>query len=157
MSEPAGIAIDLDGALADTRRLWRDWLTAAAPVLGVEVDTLPEDRVEAAAELDRSGAGNWRTLLARFGEERAPVYVRRDAWASAALRVLAASGRPLAVFTDAPEELASVVLAQLGADRRVSVVIAGERARERALAKLGPNAVLAPTRHDLERMAREGT
>ena len=157
MSEAPGVAIDLDRALADTRPLWRDWLAAAAPVLGVDADSLPEDRVEAAAELDRSGAGNWRALLARYGEERAPVYVRRDAASSAALRALAASGRPLAVFTDAPEELANVVLAQLGADRRVSVVVAGERALERALTTLGPNALVASERVDLERIARDGT
>jgi phosphoglycolate phosphatase-like HAD superfamily hydrolase len=157
MTGAAGVAIDLDGALADTRPLWRDWLVVAAPVLGVAVDALPEDRTEAAAELDRSGAGNWRTLLARFGEERAPVYVRRDATVSAALRALAASGRSLAVFTDAPEALASVVLTQLGADRRVSVLAAGERARERALEALGSGAVVASTRRDLERIARDET
>ena len=39
----------------------------------------PFDRGEAAAELDRRGAGNWRALLERFSEERAPVYLRRDA------------------------------------------------------------------------------
>jgi phosphoglycolate phosphatase-like HAD superfamily hydrolase len=144
------VAIDLDGALGDTRPLWRDWLASAGPVLGIDPDALPTDRGEAAIELDRHGAGNWRSLLERFGEERAPVYLRRDAGASAALRALAARGWEIGVFTDAPEPLARIALAQLGADRRVSALETGEGALERLLAKLGGDAVVVRTRGDLD-------
>jgi phosphoglycolate phosphatase-like HAD superfamily hydrolase len=116
------IAIELD-ALGDTRPLWRDWLADAARVL--DVDGLPEDRVAAAAELDARGAGNWRTLLERFAEDRAPVYLRPAAEVSAILRALHAAGEHLVVFTDAPLELARIALAQLGAARRVERVEAG--------------------------------
>ena len=157
MTRTAAIAIDLDGVLGDTRPLWRDWLAASAPVLGVDVDTLPSDRAEAAAELDRLGAGNWRALLERFSEERAPIYVRRDPLTSAALRVLVGSGRRVGVFTDAPEPLARVVLSQLGASRRVEVVGAGDAALARVLEELGADAVVVMTREELERVSREGT
>ena len=116
------IAIELD-VLGDTRPLWRDWLADAARLLDVE--GLPVDRVAAAAELDARGAGNWRTLLERFAEDRAPVYLRPAADVSATLRALQAEGTPLVVFTDAPLELARVALAQLGATRRIERVEAG--------------------------------
>ena len=116
------IAIELD-VLGDTRPLWRDWLADVARVLDVE--GLPEDRVVAAAELDARGAGNWRTLLERFAEDRAPVYLRPAAEVSAILRALHADGEHLIVFTDAPLELARVALAQLGAARRIERVVAG--------------------------------
>ena len=89
------IAIDLDGALGDTRRLWNDWVDSAGPLLGFDASSLPVDRGQAAEELDRQGAGNWRTLLERFGEERAPVYLRRDSAASSALRSVAAARREI--------------------------------------------------------------
>ncbi len=108
------VAIDLDGALADTRPLWDAWLESAAGVLGVRADAVPADRAAAAEELDRLGSGNWRTLLTRFAEDRAPVFLRREAGVGAAVRALIASGRQVAVFTDAPEELARVALAHLG-------------------------------------------
>ena len=107
------VAIDLD-VLGDTRPLWLDWLADAARVLDVE--GLPENRVAAAAELDARGAGNWRTLLERFAEDRAPVYLRPAAEVSAALRALQSEGANVVVFTDAPLELARIALAQLGRD-----------------------------------------
>jgi len=140
------LAVDLDGALGDTRPLWRDWLADAAKRL--ELGALPVDRGEAAAILDAS-AGNWRVLLERFAEDRAPVYLRPSAEASAALRSLDAAGAELGVFTDAPEELARVALAQLGAARRVRVVESGAGARERLLARLGADAVVVETRAEL--------
>lgn len=151
MTARRGVAIDLDGALADTRPLWTDWLASAAELLDVEPAALPRDRGEAAAELDVSGAGNWRALLERFSEERAPVYLRRDARAAAALRALAADGREIGVFTDAPEPLARVALAQLGADRRVSALESGTGALDRLLARLGDDALVIRTRADLQR------
>ena len=149
MSRP--VAIDLDGALGDTRPLWRDWLASAESLLGI--GELPEDRGAAAVELDRAGAGNWRTLLERFGEERAPIYLRRDARASSALRILGERGHELGVFTDAPEPLARVALAQLGAERRVAALEAGSGALERLLARLGEDAIVVRTTAELEHIA----
>ncbi|MBA3374971.1 MAG: hypothetical protein H0U00_04030 [Actinobacteria bacterium] len=145
----AALAIDLDGALGDTRLLWDDWLASASELLGVEASALPFDRGEAAAELDRQGGGNWRVLLGRFAEERAAVYVRRDAQTSAVLRALAAAGREIGVFTDAPEPLARVALAQLGAERRLVAVEAGSGALGRLLERLGPDAVVVRSRVEL--------
>jgi phosphoglycolate phosphatase-like HAD superfamily hydrolase len=147
------VAIDLDGALGETHTLWRDWLASAETVLGVDVVALPTERGAAADELDRRGAGNWRTLLERFSEDRAPVYLRRDAVASAALRTLAASGREIGVFTDAPEPLARVALAQLGAERRVTAVESGAGALERLLGVLGSDALVIRTRDELSAAA----
>jgi phosphoglycolate phosphatase-like HAD superfamily hydrolase len=113
------VAIDLD-VLGDTRPLWRDWLEDVSRVL--DVDGLPEDRTAAAAELDARGAGNWRTLLERFAEDRAPLYLRPAAEVSAVLRGFQADGTEIVVFTDAPGELARVALRQLGAARRVDRV-----------------------------------
>jgi phosphoglycolate phosphatase-like HAD superfamily hydrolase len=148
MTDPRPIAIDLD-ALGDTRALWDDWLTSARVVLGVDPAALFTDRGAAAAELDRHGAGNWRTLLERYSEDRAPVYLRRDAETSAALRALAASGRTIGVFTDAPEQLARIALAQAGAERRASVLETGAGALDRLLATLGDSAVVVRSRAEL--------
>jgi phosphoglycolate phosphatase-like HAD superfamily hydrolase len=140
------IALDLDRALCDTRGLWRDWLRSAAPVLGIDPGELSDDRADAGAELDRRGAGNWRALLARWSEERAPVYIRREAGTSEALRGLGAAGYTIGVFTDAPESLARIVLAHLGADRRITALEAGTAARERLLERLGDDAVVVESR-----------
>jgi phosphoglycolate phosphatase-like HAD superfamily hydrolase len=147
------VAIDLDGALGDTHRLWSDWLTSAESVLGVRAEGLPSDRGEAAAELDRRGAGNWRALLERFSEDRAPVYLRRDSGTSNALRELAGSGWPIGVFTDAPEGLARVALRQLGARERISALETGTGALERLLARLGADAKVIRTRAELLELA----
>jgi phosphoglycolate phosphatase-like HAD superfamily hydrolase len=144
----APLAIDLV-ALGDPRPLWNDWLASAGSVLGIDPATLPTDYAAAAAVLDRDGVGNWRTLLERFSEDRAPAYLRRDAEASAALRALAASGRPIGVFTDAPEPLARVALAQLGGTGRVGLLEAGEGARERLLERLGGDALVVSSRSEV--------
>lgn len=136
------LAIELD-VLGDTRPLWRDWLEDASRVLDVE--GLPDDRAAAAAELDARGAGNWRALLERYAEDRAPVYLRPAAEVSAALRRLQAEGVELAVFTDAPAELARVALSQLGATRRVDAVEAGTG----ALARLGDDVIVIRSRDEL--------
>ena len=149
------LLIDLDGALGDTRPLWRDWLAAAARLLAIDPTSLPADRGAAADALDAAGAGNWRILLERFAEDRAPVYLRPDATTSAALRRLAAREVRLGVFTDAPAELARVALAQLGAARRVSAVETGTGALERLRAALGLDADIARTRHELARFASQ--
>ena len=143
------VAIDLDAALGDTRALWSDWLTSAEVVLGIETGALPADRGEAAAELDRRGAGNWRILLERFSEDRAPVYLRRDAAVSASLRALVGAGSEIGVFTDAPEPLARIALAQLGAARRVFMLETGTGALERLLARLGADPIVVRSRAEL--------
>ena len=146
------VAIDLDGALGDTRPLWADFLADAARRFGsiakLDPSALPADRGTAAAELDRwaaAGIGDWRSALERFAEDRAPVYLRPRADVSAALRALAISGWRIGVFTDAPEPLARVALAHLGAARRVDALAAGADARERLLQQLGSAAEIVET------------
>ena len=143
------LAIELDSVLGDTRPLWRDWLEDAArryrSIARLDPSALSEDRVAAAEELDRwaaAGVGDWRSALERFAEDRAPVYLRPDAEVSASVRALAAAGYRLGVFTDAPAGLARVALAQLGVDRRIEALEAGEGALERLRERLGPDLVV---------------
>jgi phosphoglycolate phosphatase-like HAD superfamily hydrolase len=156
------VAVDLD-ALGDTRPLWQDFLADAArrfaAISPLEPAALPEDRGEAAVELDRwaeAGVGDWRGALERFAEDRAPVYLRPSAEASAALRGLAAGGITIGVFTDAPEPLARVALAHLGAERRVEALETGAGARERLVARLGNDVVVAATLDDLATINVDG-
>lgn len=150
------VAIDLDGALGDTRPLWQAFVADAArrfaSIAPLDAAELPEDRVAAAARLDRwaeSGVGDWRGALERFAEDRAPVFLRPDGEASAALRTLAADGARLGVFTDAPEPLARVALAQLGAARRVQALETGADALARLRARFGDDTRVVRTRADL--------
>jgi phosphoglycolate phosphatase-like HAD superfamily hydrolase len=150
------VAIELDGVLGDTRPLWEDWLADAArrfrSIAPLEPGDLPRDRAAAAEELDawaQHGVGDWQAALARFAEDRAPVYLRPDAEVSAALRELAARGHRLGVFTDAPEALARIAVAQLGADRRIELLETGEGALERLLAQLGPDTIVVRDRSQL--------
>lgn len=145
------VAIDLDGVLGDTRPLWRDWVENVSRRARLEVE-LPEDRAEAAALLD-GALPNWRDLLERFAEDRAPVYLRPDSAASGALRRLQAAGTRVGVFTDAPEPLARVALAQLGASRRLDAVETGAGALERLLVQLGPDARVVRSPGDLAGLA----
>ena len=149
------VAIDLD-ALGDTRRLWDDWLVDAArrfrSIAELDVASLPQDRGDAAAELDRwaaKGVGDWRRALRRFAEDRAPVYLRPEAGVSAALRSLEGSGARVGVFTDAPHELAAVVLAHLGAARRIAALETGPGALDRLRAEFGPDTRIIRTRDEL--------
>jgi phosphoglycolate phosphatase-like HAD superfamily hydrolase len=130
------LAVDL-AALGDTEPLWRDWLEDAHRRFRVDVSALDEE------------LPNWRQLLERFAEERAPVYFRRDADVSDALRRLQAAGTRVGVFTDAPAELARIALSHLGADRRVEAVETGTGARERVLAQLGEGTTVVLTRQEL--------
>ena len=159
----SAVAIDLDGALGDTRPLWNDFLADAArryaSIAPLDPSALPEDRGAAADDLDRwaeQGVGDWHGALERFAEDRAPVHFRPNADAAAALRALAASGLRLGVYTDAPAELAAVALAHLGAGRRVELVEAGAGARERLLAAFGPDTAVAASREDLVRITESG-
>ncbi len=149
VGQVSAILIDLDGALGDTRPIWDDWLAGASRLLGVDPASLPADRGAAAAALDAAGAGNWRALLERFAAERAPVYLRPNAQVSSTLRMIAATGRPIGVYTDAPTELAGVALAQLGAARRITATAAGTGALEALLAQFGPDSVVVTTRSEL--------
>ena len=157
------VAVDLD-ALGDTRPLWRDFLADAArrfaSISPLEPEALPEDRAAAAAELDRwaeAGVGDWRGALARFAEDRAPVYLRPSAEANAALRALTAGGARIGVYTDVPEALARVALAHLGAERRVDTLETGAGARERLLAALGNDGVeVAATLAELTSISADG-
>jgi phosphoglycolate phosphatase-like HAD superfamily hydrolase len=157
------VAVDLD-ALGDTRPLWRDFLTDSArrfaAIAPLDPDALPDDRAAAAVELDRwaeAGVGDWRVALERFAEDRAPVYLRPSAEASAALRALAARGVRIGVYTDAPEPLARIALAHLGAERRVEAVAAGAGARESLIARLGGEAEVAGSAGDLLALAERAT
>ena len=155
MTVPA-VAIALD-ALADTSSLWRAWLDDAArrfaPIAALDPASLPGDRAAAAVELDRwaaAGVGDWRAALARYAEDHAALHVRRDAEVAAALRRL--GGARVGVFTDAPEPLARVVLAQVGAERRVELVETGAEALDRLLERLGVPAAVVETRGRLLRL-----
>ena len=153
------VAIELDGVLGDTRPLWRDWLEDAArrfrSIAPLDPGALPADRGAAAEELDRwaaGGVGDWRAALARFAEDRAPVYLRPDAEVSAAVRALAAAGHRLGVFTDAPEPLARIAVAQLGVDRRIEALETGTDALSRLEERFGPEltVVREPSALDLQ-------
>jgi phosphoglycolate phosphatase-like HAD superfamily hydrolase len=121
------VAIELDGVLGDTRPLWDAWLEDVSRRAHVDPERLDEE------------LPNWRVLLERFAEDHAPVYLRPNARAAAGLRRLQADGARVGVFTDAPEELARIALAQLGAARRIEAFEAGPGALERLLARLGPD------------------
>jgi phosphoglycolate phosphatase-like HAD superfamily hydrolase len=136
------IALDLD-VLADTRPLWRDWLEDVARRTHVELD-VPDDRAEAAGVLDKR-LGDWRPLLQRFADDRAPIHFRPRAETSAQLRRLQAAGVRIGVFTDAPRELADVALAHVGAARRVEAV----GTLDEVLAELGAAAVIVRSRDEL--------
>jgi phosphoglycolate phosphatase-like HAD superfamily hydrolase len=159
------VAIDLDGALGDTRGLWRAFLDDAArryqAIAPLDVDGLPADRAEAAVELDRwaaRGVGDWRQALLRYAEDHAPVHLRPSAGAAASLRTLANEGYRLGAFTDAPEELARIAVAQLGLTRRLEALEAGERALPRLLDRFGADdTIVATTLDDLATISTRGT
>lgn len=130
------VAVDL-AALGNVEPLWHDWLEDAARRFRVDVSSLDHE------------LPNWRQLLERFAEERAPVYFRRDAEVTGALRRLSAAGVRIGVFTDRPDELTRISLSHLGADGRVDLVETGDGARERLLAQLGTDAVVVRTHAEL--------
>jgi len=142
------LALDLDGVLADTQPLWRDWLEDVARRTRVELD-VPVDRTEAAALLDER-LGDWRPLLDRFAADRGPVYFRRHAATGATLRRLQAAGVRIGVFTDAPRELADIALAHVGVARRVAAV----GTLDEVLRDLGDGTVVVRSRAELTAAAR---
>jgi phosphoglycolate phosphatase-like HAD superfamily hydrolase len=156
------VAIDLDRVLGDTRSLWEGWLVDAArryaPIAALDPASLPKDRGSAALELDRwakHGIGDWGHALERYSEEHAPLHLRPDPAVGAALRTLAQQRVVLGVFTDAPEPLARVALAQLGALRRIDHLATGERALDRLLEHLGPDTIVVRDREQLGQLTTE--
>jgi phosphoglycolate phosphatase-like HAD superfamily hydrolase len=142
------IALDLDAVLADTRLVWQDWLEDAGRRARVELSSLPDDRLAAAAELDER-LGDWRPLLQRFAADRGPLHFRPRAEVSAALRRLSAAGTRIGAFTDAPRELADIALAHAGAARRVEAVGTLEDVQR----ELGGDAVVVRSREELAGLA----
>jgi len=137
------IALDLDAVLADTRPLWNAWLEDAGRRARVSLE-VPEDRSAAAGVLDER-LGDWRPLLRRFADDRAPVFFRPRAETAALLRRLQAAGVRIGVFTDAPRELAEVALAHVGAARRVEAI----GTLDDVLRELGGDAVVVRSRSEL--------
>ena len=135
---PGSVAIELDGVLGDTRPLYEAWLEDVSRRAHVDPDRLEEQ------------LPNWRVLLERFAEDHAPVYLRPSAPATAALRRLQADGVRVGVFTSAPDELARIAVAHLGASRRIEALEAGPGALERLLERLGPGTVEARSLADLD-------
>jgi hypothetical protein len=130
------VAIDL-AAIGDTEPLFRDWLEDAGRRFRVDVNALDEE------------LPNWRALLERFAEERAPVYFRRDADVSSAMRRLEASGTMIGVFTDVPEELARVALTHLVKLGRIDALEAGGDSKQRVLERFGQGTTVVGTRAEL--------
>lgn len=156
------VALDLDGVLGDTRALWEGWLADAArryaSIAALDPASLPHDRGRAAEELDgwaAQGIGDWGQALARYAEEHAPLHLRPDPGVGAALRELKEAGTTVGVFTDAPESLARVALAHLGALRRVDKLEAGAGSLERLLAELGADAQVLRRREQLGQLRTE--
>ncbi len=150
------VALDLDAVLGDTRPLWEAWLEDAArryrSIAPLDPSELSKDRGEAAEQLDRwaeGGVGDWHGSLERFTEDHAPVFLRPDPDANAALRRLQSRGDTIGAFTDAPEPLGRLALAQLGAGRRLEVAEFGAGARERVLEALGEGSVVVASRDEL--------
>ena len=130
------VAIDL-AALGDTRKLLEAWRADAAHRFRIDVDALDEQ------------LPNWERLLERFAEERAPVYLRPDAEATAVLRRLHGEGIRIGVFTDAPAPVARVAVAQLGAARRIAALETGADALDRLVALFGNDTRVVHTREQL--------
>jgi phosphoglycolate phosphatase-like HAD superfamily hydrolase len=135
------LALDLDAVLGDTGPLLEAWLDEASRRFRIER--------EAAQEL-----GNWQALLERFAEEHAPVYLRPDGEANAAVRRLRAAGARLGAFTGAPEPLARIAVAQLGIGRHLDALEAGAGSLERLLGRLGSGANVVHSREQLLEFVR---
>jgi phosphoglycolate phosphatase-like HAD superfamily hydrolase len=135
---PQAVAIELDGVLGDTRPLYEAWLADVSRRAHIDPDRLEEQ------------LPNWRVLLERFAEDHAPVYLRPSAPATAALRRLQQEGVRVGVFTSAPEELARIAVAHLGAARRIQALEAGPGALERLLERLGPGTLEVRSLGDLD-------
>ena len=157
-----GVVLDLDGVLGDTRPLWQAWLADAArryrSIAALDPAMLPDDRAAASDLLDgwaQAGVGDWRAALERFAEDHAALYLRPRPEVTAALRRLQERGVRIAAFTDAPERLAHVAIAHVGARRLLEHVATGADALERATARVGPRAEVVRTTEELTRLATD--
>jgi phosphoglycolate phosphatase-like HAD superfamily hydrolase len=139
----SAVAVDFDAVLGDTGPLWQAWLADAARRYRVDLDGGADEAV-----LDER-LGNWRVLLQRYCEDHAPVHLRPDPQANAALRRLRATGVRVGAFTSAPEPLARVAASQLGVARSLEALEAGSGAYERLLAALGEEATVVRTVDEL--------
>jgi hypothetical protein len=154
------LAVDLDAVLGDTRPLWEAWLEDAhrrfRTIAELDPSSLPRNRGAAAVALDEwaaHGVGDWRASLERFAEDHAPLHLRPDAAATAALRRLHGGGARIVAFTDAPDVLARVASAHLGVARRLEALETGAGSRERALDRLGSGAQVVTSRDELLHLA----
>jgi phosphoglycolate phosphatase-like HAD superfamily hydrolase len=132
----SAVAIDFDAVLGDTGPLWQAWLADAARRYRVRLDGSADEET-----LDER-LGNWRVLLQRYCEDHAPVYLRPDPQANAALRRLRATGVRVGAFSSAPEPLVRVAASQLGVARSLDALEAGRGAYDRLLAALGEEATV---------------
>jgi phosphoglycolate phosphatase-like HAD superfamily hydrolase len=139
----SAVAVDFDAVLGDTGPLWQAWLADAARRYRVDLDGGADEAV-----LDER-LGNWRVLLQRYCEDHAPVHLRPDPQANAALRRLRATGVRVGAFTSAPEPLARVAASQLGVAPSLEALEAGSGAYERLLAALGEEATVVRTVDEL--------
>lgn len=135
------LALDLDAVLGDTRPLWQAWRDDASRKLRVEPGALEAE------------VANWPALLERFAEDHAAVYLRPDGEANAALRRLRAAGVRLGAFTDVPEPLARVAAAQLGVERQLEALEAGDGALPRLIERLGAGTEIVRARDALLHLA----
>ena len=143
------ILIDLDGALGDTRPLWDDWLAGAPP--GCWGSTRQRYRPTEARQRRRwmrpePGTGARCSSGSPRADARLPPSQRRGERRAAAG---GAAGRPIGVFTDAPEGARS---SRCSATRRRSLdgtLEAGTGALDRLAASLGSDATVVRTRDEL--------
>ena len=138
----APIAISLDGVLGDTTTLWEAWLDDVARRAKLERTDLD------VAQLDEA-LPNWRSLLDRFAEDHAPVYLRPTSPATSSLRRLRNADVKLGVFTERPWELARTAIAHLAGGRQFDAVETESGALERLVETLGEGTRVARTVEEL--------
>ncbi|GJE43789.1 Phosphoglycolate phosphatase [Methylobacterium soli] len=155
------VLLDLDGTLVDSL----DDLTDAVNALLAEEGLPGIDRVrtramvgdgagklvERALRANGGDAGTAPALVPRFLAVYAPVATRRTRafpGVAPALQTLACAGIALAVVTNKPEAVARTILADLGLDACIAVVVGGDTLQQRkpapeplhaALSRLGPS------------------
>src|SRR5579871_3019438 len=141
MQEGAAAVVWSERSLADTDPLFAAAVDAIGRKLSrvepLEVADLPADRLGLQAALD-AWAGDdpdtWRRELRRFYEQHLGVYVRPEPDLNAVLRMLAATGVELAVWSPGPADPVELLLAQLGVARTLRRRCFGGEAELAALA-----------------------
>ena len=152
-------ALDLDGVLGDTRPLWQDWLEDISRRLASIARSSrrlfhttgaqpPPSSTAGRMQASATGVRRWNgspPIARPSTSDRTQTRAPRCAGCTR-------QGVRLGVFTDAPEPLARVALAQLGAARRLEAVETGGDALERLLARLGVGTVVVRSREELRRL-----